>query len=172
MSRPLKIGLIISFVLWRSSPDLQFERISSRLSVVIMKASLACLDAVIDADVPVPQRFPDAFDLSLDALLDGAEDYPGGGAGESAFGTLLLNIYAEIIDGITGLGGGGHIHIIRQYGNNSGERLYQHLELQLDGYRIDAVPSVRSISHLEGRGANRGLCGGIFDFQVCDYIRT
>ena len=76
-----------------------------------MKASLACLDAVIDADVPVPQRFPDAFDLSLDALLDGAEDYPGGGAGESAFGTLLLNIYAEIIDGITGLGGGGHIHI-------------------------------------------------------------
>lgn len=95
MSRPLKIGLIISFVLWRSSPDLQFERISSRLSVVIMKASLACLDAVIDADVPVPQRFPDAFDLSLDALLDGAQDYPGGGAGESAFGTLLLNIYAR-----------------------------------------------------------------------------
>ena len=42
------------------------------------------LYAVIDADIPVPQRFPDTFDLSLDALFDGGEDYPGGGAGESA----------------------------------------------------------------------------------------
>lgn len=40
MSRPLKIGLMIASVLWRSSSDLQFERISSRLSVVIIKASL------------------------------------------------------------------------------------------------------------------------------------
>ena len=63
------------------------------------------LDAVIDADVPVPQRFPDAFDLSLDALLDGAQDYPGGGAGESAFGALLLNIYA-LISAITDCGCG------------------------------------------------------------------
>ena len=42
------------------------------------------LYAVIDADIPVPQRFHDTFDLSLDALFDGGEDYPGGGAGESA----------------------------------------------------------------------------------------
>lgn len=62
-----------------------------------------------DTYIPVPQRFPDAFDLSLDALLDGAQDYPGGGAGESAFGTLLLNIYAQIVDDITGLGGGDYI---------------------------------------------------------------
>lgn len=32
--------LMIASVLWRSSSDLQFERISSRLSVVIIKASL------------------------------------------------------------------------------------------------------------------------------------
>lgn len=37
-----------------------------------------------DIYIPVPQRFPDTFDLSLDALFDGGEDYPGGGAGESA----------------------------------------------------------------------------------------
>lgn len=64
-----------------------------------------------DIYIPVPQRFPDTFDLSLDALLDGAQDYPGIVAGESAGCALLLNIYAQIIDGITGLGGGGHIHI-------------------------------------------------------------
>lgn len=67
------------------------------------------LYAVIDADIPVPQRFPDAFDLSLDALLDGGEDYPGGGAGESAGCAMLLNIYAQIVDDITGLGGGDYI---------------------------------------------------------------
>lgn len=67
------------------------------------------LYAVIDADIPVPQRFPDTFDLSLDALFDGGEDYPGGGAGESAGCALLLNIYAQIVDDITGLGGGDYI---------------------------------------------------------------
>lgn len=68
------------------------------------------LCAVIDADIPVPQRFPDTFDLSLDALLDGgSEDYPGGGAGESAGCALLLNIYAQIVDDITWLGGGDYI---------------------------------------------------------------
>lgn len=67
------------------------------------------LYAVIDADIPVPQRFPDTFDLSLDALFDGGEDYPGGGARESAGCALLLNIYAQIVDDITGLGGGDYI---------------------------------------------------------------
>ena len=62
-----------------------------------------------DIYIPVPQRFPDAFDLSLDALFDGGEDYPGGGAGESAGCALLLNIYAHIVDDITGLGGGDYI---------------------------------------------------------------
>lgn len=62
-----------------------------------------------DIYIPVPQRFPDAFDLSLDALFDGGEDYPGGGAGESAGCALLLNIYAQIVDDITGLGGGDYI---------------------------------------------------------------
>ena len=70
---------------------------------------VAGLYAVIDADIPVPQRFPDAFDFSLDALLDGGEDYPGGGAGESAGCALLLNIYAQIVDDITWLGGGDYI---------------------------------------------------------------
>lgn len=70
---------------------------------------VAGLYAVIDADIPVPQRFPDAFDFSLDALFDGGEDYPGGGAGESAGCALLLNIYAQIVDDITWLGGGDYI---------------------------------------------------------------
>lgn len=62
-----------------------------------------------DIYIPVPQRFPDTFDLSLDALLDGAQDYPGIVAGESAGCALLLNIYAEITDDITGLARGDYI---------------------------------------------------------------
>mgnify|MGYP007007772649 FL=1 len=42
-------------------------------------------------------------------LFDGGEDYPGGGAGESAGCALLLNIYAQIVDDITWLGGGDYI---------------------------------------------------------------
>ena len=58
---------------------------------------VAGLDAVVDADVPLPQRFPDAFNLSLDALLDGAEDHPGIGADESADYALLLNENAPFV---------------------------------------------------------------------------
>lgn len=39
----------------------------------------------------------------------GGEDYLGGGAGESAGCALLLNIYAQIVDDITWLGGGDYI---------------------------------------------------------------
>lgn len=41
--------------------------------------------------------------------MGGGEDYPGGGAGESAGCALLLNIYAQIVDDITWLGGGDYI---------------------------------------------------------------
>ncbi len=58
---------------------------------------VAGLDAVVDIYVPLPQRFPHAFDLSLDALLDGAEDHPGIWAGESADGALTLNVNTPFV---------------------------------------------------------------------------
>lgn len=54
MSRPLKIGLMIASVLWRSSSDLQFERISSRLSVVIIKADYSGINVPLVAVCNVP----------------------------------------------------------------------------------------------------------------------
>lgn len=53
--------------------------------------------------------FPTLSIFRLMLCSMGGEDYPGGGAGESAGCALLLNIYAQIVDDITWLGGGDYI---------------------------------------------------------------
>ena len=56
----------------------------------------ACLDAVVDLDIPIFQRRSHRLDLALDALLDGGKDNPRIGRGERAGRGRLLHENARL----------------------------------------------------------------------------